>query len=129
MIKCVEKTSNLHFYFHDIVSGKSPTNIKITGPPDGTAFSFGTTVMMDDPLTEGPEPTAKLVGRAQVLYAIAAQQDVSLLLVMNLAFMEGKYNGSSISILGRKLVFNDIREMPVDCLGLLVDMHWHTQLS
>ncbi|XP_031284885.1 dirigent protein 22-like [Pistacia vera] len=112
-IKRTEKTSHLHFYFHDIVGGKNPTAVKIAGPLNSTGYGFGSTLMMDDALTEGPERTSKLVGRAQGLYAIAAQEDVSLLMVVNFAFMEGEYNGSSISILGRNPVLNDVREMPI----------------
>ncbi|XVE69520.1 hypothetical protein DITRI_Ditri09bG0158700 [Diplodiscus trichospermus] len=112
-IKRVEKTSHLHFYFHDVVSGKSPSAVKIAGPPNSTAYGFGATTVIDDALTEGPELSSKLVGRAQGMYAIAAKKDLSLLMVMNFAFIEGTYNGSSISILGRNPVFNDVREMPV----------------
>ena len=36
-----------------------------------------------------------------------------MLIVLNFAFTEGKYNGSSISILGRNPIFDDVREMPV----------------
>ncbi|KAK2636933.1 hypothetical protein Ddye_031725 [Dipteronia dyeriana] len=107
------KMSHLHFYFHDIVSGKNATAVRIAGPPNSTAYGFGSTVMIDDPLTDGPDLTSKLVGRAQGMYAIASQRDISLLLVMNLAFLDGKYNGSSISILGRNPVFDDVREMPI----------------
>lgn len=34
-------------------------------------------------------------------------------MAMNFAFMDGKYNGSTLSILGRNSVFSDVREMPV----------------
>ncbi|XP_022764449.1 dirigent protein 22-like [Durio zibethinus] len=112
-IKRVEKTSHLHFYFHDVTSGKKPSAVKIAGPANSSAYGFGATMMMDDALTEGPDISSKLVGRAQGLYAIAAQEEVSLLMVMNFAFIEGTYNGSSISILGRNPVFNDVREMPI----------------
>lgn len=113
-IKRVEKTSHLHFYFHDIVSGKKPSVVKIAGPSNSSSgYGFGTTMMMDDALTEGPEIKSKLVGRAQGIYALAAQEDLSLLMVMNFAFIEGNYNGSSISILGRNPVLNDVREMPI----------------
>ncbi|EOY17609.1 Disease resistance-responsive family protein [Theobroma cacao] len=112
-IKRVEKTSHLHFYFHDVISGKQPSVVKIAGPPNSTGYGFGATMIMDDALTEGPEISSKLVGRAQGMYAIAAQEELSLLMVMNFAFIEGTYNGSSISILGRNPVLNDIREMPI----------------
>lgn len=112
-IKHEEKMSHLHFYFHDILSGKHPSAVRIAGQTDSTITNFGTTMMIDDALTEGLKPTSKLVGRAQGLYAIACQSEIALLMVMNLAFIEGKYNGSSISILGRNPVFNNVREMPI----------------
>ena len=40
-------------------------------------------------------------------------------MVMNFAFMEGKYNGSNLSVLGRNRIFSEVREMPiVDGSGL-----------
>ncbi|XP_057513436.1 dirigent protein 22-like [Actinidia eriantha] len=103
------KMTHLHFYFHDIVSGKNPTAIRIAGPKN----AFGTTVMTDDPLTEGLEPGSKVVGRAQGIYALASQHDSGLLMVMNFAFVEGRFNGSALSILGRNRVLDPVREMPV----------------
>ena len=50
---------------------------------------FGLVNIFDDPLTEGPEPTSKLVGRAQGLYGSAGQQEVGLLLARNLVFTVG----------------------------------------
>ncbi|KAK8508206.1 hypothetical protein V6N13_055655 [Hibiscus sabdariffa] len=112
-IKHVEKRSHLHFFFHDVISGNKPSAVKIAGPTNSSAYGFGATMMMDDALTEGAEISSKLVGRAQGIYAIAAQEELALLMVMNLAFTEGAYNGSSISVLGRNPVFNDEREMPI----------------
>ncbi|XVE96161.1 hypothetical protein REPUB_Repub02eG0197700 [Reevesia pubescens] len=74
---------------------------------------FGALVMMDDPLTAATERNSKLVGKAQGIYASAAQDEVGLLMVMNFAFMEGKYNSSSISLLGRNTVLSTVREMPI----------------
>ncbi|OWM69255.1 hypothetical protein CDL15_Pgr025442 [Punica granatum] len=34
-------------------------------------------------------------------------------MAMNFAFVEGKYNGSSLTVLGRNPVFDAVREMPV----------------
>ena len=75
--------------------------------------TFGDVFVMDDPLTVGPEPSSKLVGRAQGIYASAWQEEVGLLMVMNFAFMEGKYNGSTLSVLGRNTIFSEVREMPI----------------
>ncbi|KAJ9190598.1 hypothetical protein P3X46_001783 [Hevea brasiliensis] len=111
--KRMEKMTRLNFYFHDVLSGSSPTAILIAGPSSKMANKFGSTFMIDDPLTEGPEPTSKLVGRAQGMYSLASQHDIGLLMVMDFAFVEGMYNGSTLSILGRNPVLNTVREMPI----------------
>ncbi|KAJ8641616.1 hypothetical protein MRB53_018310 [Persea americana] len=54
----------LHFYFHDIVSSRADNK--------QMALMFGTVFMMDNALTEGPEPASKMAGRAQGLYASAS---------------------------------------------------------
>lgn len=45
---------------------------------------FGYVVMMDDPLTEGSDLRSKTVGRAQGMYASAAQDELALLMVINI---------------------------------------------
>ncbi|XP_009775777.1 dirigent protein 22-like [Nicotiana tabacum] len=110
-----EKLSHLHFYFHDIVSGKNPTAVKIAeaAMTNRSSTGFGLMAMIDDPLTVGPEPNSKLVGRAQGIYAQASLNDIGLLMALNFAFVEGKYNGSTLSILGRNSVMSTVREMPI----------------
>jgi hypothetical protein len=110
-----EKLSHLKFYWHDTLSGKNPTTVTII-PPSlklNTTTYFGSVNMFDDPLTLGPQLSSKLVGKAQGFYASASQDDFGFLMAMNLAFIEGKYNGSSITILGRNSGINKVREMPV----------------
>ncbi|XP_058734454.1 dirigent protein 19-like [Vicia villosa] len=110
-----EKLSHFKFYWHDIVSGKNPSSIMVVAPPMklNTTTGFGLVRMIDNPLTLGPELSSKLVGKSQGFYASACQDEVGLLMSMNLAFVEGKYNGSSITILGRNPVYDKVREMPV----------------
>ncbi|XP_020213016.1 dirigent protein 22 [Cajanus cajan] len=110
-----EKLSHLHFYFHDIVSGPKPTAVRVAEAriTNTSSTLFGVVVMADDPLTVGPEPGSKVVGRAQGIYGSAAQDETGLLMIMNLAFTEGKYNGSTLSMLGRNTVFSAVREMPI----------------
>ncbi|XP_077239002.1 dirigent protein 22-like [Tasmannia lanceolata] len=110
-----EKLSHLRFFWHDIVSGPNPTVVQIASAPStrNSSTFFGSLSMIDDPLTEGPDLSSKLLGRAQGFYASASQQEVGLLMAMNFAFIEGKYNGSTISIMGRNTVFSSVREMPV----------------
>ncbi|XP_057450426.1 dirigent protein 22-like [Lotus japonicus] len=110
-----EKLSHLHFYFHDILSGPKPTAVTVaTAQMTNTSSTFfGMVNMADDPLTVGPEPESKLLGKAQGIYGAAAQQEVGLLMVMNFAFSEGKYNGSTLSMLGRNTPLSAVREMPI----------------
>ncbi|KAJ6864581.1 hypothetical protein NC651_035208 [Populus alba x Populus x berolinensis] len=110
-----EKLSHLHFYFHDIVSGKNPTAVRIARADmtNTSSTGFGMVAMIDDPLTMTPELSSKLVGRAQGFYASASQNDIGLLMTMNFVFMEGKHNGSTLSVLGRNSVFSTVREMPI----------------
>ncbi|CAL9178282.1 unnamed protein product, partial [Musa hybrid cultivar] len=120
-----EKLSHLRFYWHDVVSGPDPTAVTVAraaaSSTNASASGFGTVVMIDDPMTVGPELSSRLVGRAQGFYALAAKEETALLMAMNLAFVEGKYNGSTIAVLGRNAVFSDVREMPVvGGSGLLV---------
>ncbi|KAL8122045.1 hypothetical protein AgCh_018686 [Apium graveolens] len=109
-----EKISHFRVYWHDIVSGRAPTSVSVVQPYDkNSTTAFGMIQMIDNPLTEGPDVKSKLIGRAQGFYGSAAQENVSLLMSMNFAFCEGKYNGSTITVFGRNEVFNKVREMPV----------------
>ncbi|XP_054785090.1 dirigent protein 22-like [Prosopis cineraria] len=108
-----EKLSHFRFYWHDIVSGHNPTSIPVVPPPVNSTTAFGLLNMIDNPLTMGPKMSSKMVGRAQGFYASASQSEIGLLMAMNFAFIEGKYNGSTITVLGRNPVFNKVREMPV----------------
>lgn len=110
-----QKLTHLHFFFHDNVSGKNATVVRIAQPIN--AFkppTFGRLNMVDNLLTEGPNPTtSKPVGRAQGLYGTASQEEPALLMVFNFFFTGGDYNGSSLTVLGRNPVLNPVREMAV----------------
>ncbi|XP_010912513.1 dirigent protein 22-like [Elaeis guineensis] len=110
-----QKLSHLRLFWHDLVSGPDPTAVRVAqaASANKSATGFGTLVMIDDALTVGPEPTSKLVGRAQGFFALASKEEKALLMSMNFAFIEGKYNGSTVTILGRNAVFSEVREMPV----------------
>ncbi|XP_047163209.1 pterocarpan synthase 1-like [Vigna umbellata] len=107
-----EKLSHLHFFFHDILSSPNPTAVRVV-EPHTTNSSFGLITMADDPLTVGPEPGSKVVGKAQGIYGSAAQEEIGFLMIMNLVFTEGKFNGSTLSLLGRNAVLSTVREMPI----------------
>ncbi|XP_023873165.1 dirigent protein 23 [Quercus suber] len=110
-----EKVSRLHFYFHDTLSGKNPSVVEVAeaSMTKKSPSLFGLPNIFDDPLTEGPEPTSMLVGRAQGLYGSTGQQELSLLVAMNSVFTTGKFNGCSLTILGRNAALQPLREMPI----------------
>ncbi|KAJ8760079.1 hypothetical protein K2173_010935 [Erythroxylum novogranatense] len=84
-----EKLSHFKIYWHDIITGPSPSSIQIVPPPKNTSrLAFGLVRMMDNPLTLGPELSSKMVGRAQGFYAQASQEGVGLLMAMNFGFIE-----------------------------------------
>ncbi|KAL9425559.1 hypothetical protein AB3S75_032507 [Citrus x aurantiifolia] len=110
-----QKLSHLHFYLHDKVSGQNATAVRVAqaAMTNQSPTFFGAVIMFDDALTMEPERSSKLVGRAQGMYGSASQTETGLAVVMNFAFMEGKYNGSTLSVMGRNAVFSTVREMPI----------------
>lgn len=109
-----EKLAHFRLYWHDIVDGPNPTAVTIVKPPSNSSQTrFGLIRMIDNPLTQGPESSSKLLGRAQGFYASASQEDISLLMAQNFAFVEGKYNGSTIALMGRNSILNKVRELSV----------------
>jgi len=111
----LEKISHLHFYFHDLVAGKNVTAVEVASAPttNSSATQFGMVRVMDDWLTEGPEANSKMVGRAQGIYVSSGQEVVHLLMATTFVFQSGKYNGSTLSMLGKNAVFDQVREMPI----------------
>ncbi|KAJ7967190.1 Dirigent protein [Quillaja saponaria] len=110
-----ENITKLQFYFHDTLSGKNPSAIRVAEAVDTDKYPtlFGMLMMADDPLTEKPDPNSKLVGRAQGLYGSASQQEFGLIMAMNFEFVDGIYKGSSISIFGKNSIMKPLRELPI----------------
>nr|CAB3459541.1 unnamed protein product [Digitaria exilis]CAB3502601.1 unnamed protein product [Digitaria exilis] len=99
-------TTHIKVYWHDVVAEAAVTNTSKT--------FFGLVVVIDDPLTDGPElNSSRLLGRAQGTYIAAGKDEGALLMAMNFVFQAGKYNGSTVAIMGRNAVFHAVREMPV----------------
>jgi hypothetical protein len=111
----LEKISHLHFYFHDILEGTNVTAVQVASAPatNSSLTQFGMVTVMDDWLTEGPEATSKMVGRAQGIYVSSCQEKVQLLMATTFVFESGKYNGSTLSMVGKNAVFDKVREMPI----------------
>ncbi|KAI5647871.1 hypothetical protein M9H77_33876 [Catharanthus roseus] len=108
-----EVVTTLQFYFHDILSGRNPTAVQIVPPSRSSTTSFGLLNMVDDPLTIGPDPNSKLVGRARGMYGSAGQTDFGLIMVMSFVFTDGIYDGSSFSLLSINPAGDPVREMAI----------------
>jgi len=113
--KVEEKTSDLHFYFHDTVSGKNVTTMPVARA-NGTNSSpnlFGLVVVIDDIVTKGPEPTSQLLGRMQGLYTLSGLEEPAMQMVVTLVFSSGQYNGSTLSVVGINPIYHPVREIPI----------------
>ncbi|TKY49656.1 Dirigent protein 21 [Spatholobus suberectus] len=108
-----QKLTHLHFYYHDIRNDNNPTIVQIIDTPKNVPNGFGSTFMMDDTMTEGPELSSKHIGRAQGLFGLASLQDLGMFMLTNFAFTEGDYAGSTLSMLGRNPISEQNREMPI----------------
>jgi hypothetical protein len=114
-----EKETHLRFYWHDVMSGPSPTVARVAeaATTNASATSFGAVYVMDDPLTEGPDLAAastRVVGRAQGMYVCAGKDSLSLLMAMTFVFLDGSaYNGSSVAVVGPNQAAMAVREMAV----------------
>ncbi|KAG2313860.1 hypothetical protein Bca4012_064497 [Brassica carinata] len=108
-----EKLTHFKVYWHDILSGPSPSSIRIQPPVVNSTTYFGGITMIDNALTAKVEMNSTLIGQAQGFYAGAAQKELGFLMAMNFAFKTGKYNGSTITILGRNTAMSEVREMPI----------------
>ena len=113
-----EKETHLRVFWHDVVSGgpNVSTVVQVAGGPssNASATGFGSVVVIDDPLTEGPDLNSSTpLGRAQGTYISAGKDEVALLMNMNFVFQAGAYNGSTVAIMGRNPVFDAVREMAV----------------
>jgi hypothetical protein len=114
-------TTHLQFYMHDTVTasaGSAATAARaVRGPapaPDNPINRFGDLYVIDDPLTEGPDlASSRAVGRAQGFYLMASRSADQLLLSANMVFTAGKYNGSSVTLMGRDAILVEVRELPV----------------
>ncbi|XP_006663863.3 dirigent protein 22-like [Oryza brachyantha] len=105
-------TTHIKVYWHDVVSGADPTAVQVAKA--ATKGYFGVAMVIDDPLTEGPDINSSApVGRAQGTYISAGKDKVALLMNMNFVFQSGSYNGSTVAIMGRNEVFSAVREMAI----------------
>ncbi|KAK6913688.1 4Fe-4S ferredoxin-type, iron-sulfur binding domain [Dillenia turbinata] len=96
------KQTNLVFYVHDYLGGKQITGVTVAGKsgPTSDILQFGTMVVVDDAVTEGPSIESKEIGRAQGLYINSQLDGKAIYLVFSIVFTEGEFKGSTLEIQG-----------------------------
>ncbi|KAJ4771056.1 Dirigent protein [Rhynchospora pubera] len=112
----VEKQSHFRFYWHDKISGRNQTSVRVADAPEfkkSISTNFSDVYVFDDPLRTGPDKNSKLVGRAKGIYLEAGLYKIELLVAMNFVFTDGKYNGSTIAVFGHNEALATVREMPI----------------
>ncbi|KAJ0810398.1 putative dirigent protein [Helianthus annuus] len=108
------RISNFRFYGHIIFGGPNATVVNVVPPRVNVKKrSYGLVNMMDIPLTKTPESGSKLLGRVQGIDGRAWHEKLVQLMAMNIVFFTKKYNGSTLTLLGRNPMSDEVREMPV----------------
>ncbi|XP_022138013.1 dirigent protein 11-like [Momordica charantia] len=109
------KHTNIVFYVHDYFTGEDASAIAVAGTkgPKSTILEFGTLVVVDDPVTEGPEIGSPEIGRAQGMYVNSKLDGKGLYMVFSVVFTGGEFRGSSLEIQGSDLFTMKEREFGV----------------
>ncbi|EER90680.1 hypothetical protein BDA96_01G045900 [Sorghum bicolor] len=114
-----EKTTHLHFFLHDTLSGKDPSAVLIgraagRDPRPYVPVPFSSLYAADDLLTEGPSPQSKVVGNAQGLWVSSGRGKLSLVLGMDFELTDGPFNGSAFVVYSRNTVTRPVgRELAI----------------
>ncbi|KAK6918845.1 Dirigent protein [Dillenia turbinata] len=101
---------------HDRESGDSITTVPIAGiPPVKKWFlgRFGTTFVIDDLLTETPDRSSPVVGRARGIYVNSAVAGTDIHFLFSVVFSNKEFNGSSLEIQGANEILRRFREVSV----------------
>ncbi|KAL0386879.1 UNVERIFIED_CONTAM: Dirigent protein 11 [Sesamum radiatum] len=95
--------------------GENPTVWKVaqSNLTDVLPSAFGLVSVVDNLVTSGPEIESREVGRIQGLIGLADFHEKALVMLLNVVFTEGEYKGSTLSILGRNPLDDEVREVPV----------------
>ncbi|KAL0463656.1 UNVERIFIED_CONTAM: Dirigent protein 1 [Sesamum latifolium] len=110
-----EKVAKLRFYIQDVLGGPNATIWEVARS-DITSLShttFGQIRVLDDLITAEPDRNSEKLGRAQGLITSADLRESALAMNLNFVFTAGKYNGSTLCILGRNPIDSMNRELPV----------------
>ncbi|XP_072965565.1 pterocarpan synthase 1-like [Typha angustifolia] len=95
-----EKYTHLRVFLHEVSRGPNATIYTIASLNNKSPSKFGDINVVDAPLREGPEPSSRLIGRAEGVETGVDMDRKGALSLMTLKFTAGEYEGSAISLLG-----------------------------
>ncbi|OMO66423.1 Plant disease resistance response protein [Corchorus olitorius] len=112
------KETKISAYFHDYFSVQytpNATDVVVVGFPgmNWNYTKFGTLLVLDDLVTEGPEPTSATVGRLQGMYVPTSFDGAYVSMYFSLVFNNKAYNGSTLQIQGTVDQFASVMEFSV----------------
>lgn len=100
-----------HFYIH-LLPGRTQVLVaKSDIPVPGSFYNFGSVVVVDNLITEGPNITSNPVGKAQGVMTV--MNSLTVVWAANIVFTAGEYNGSSVAFLGPDDITQPIREVSI----------------
>ncbi|KAM0024395.1 putative dirigent protein [Helianthus debilis subsp. tardiflorus] len=96
------KQTNLVLYVHDNHTGDDKSAMTIAGKdgPTTSIMHFGTLLAHDAPVTLGPDPRSKEVGRAQGMYINSQLDGKALYMIFSIMFNDEDYKNSTLEIQG-----------------------------
>ncbi|KAJ3681445.1 hypothetical protein LUZ60_015934 [Juncus effusus] len=112
-LPAVEKKTHISFYFNEVIAGAPNATDFIVAGPNKTSYAFTDVTVYDDPMRETEDLNSLLLGRVQGLVAYTSMVDLSAITLENIVFTTGKYEGSTLSILGWLPNITDWIERPV----------------
>lgn len=108
-------TPTFRVYLHEILSGPNATlyevgraSISSTSPTN-----FGIVRVADDFITAGPGPNSQNLGRNQGHVINSGLNEVAITVEFNFLFTAGEFRGSSLTVVGRKLLLGVNQEIPI----------------
>ncbi|KAJ7956511.1 Dirigent protein [Quillaja saponaria] len=113
------KVTRLQFFLHDNAGIPNPDTILVArrldnfNSSDPVEAAFGNVFVRDNPLTLTPDINSKLIGRSQGIAALSSHHNERSLLNAVTFVFNGAFNGSSVSVVGRNPVLNEVRELPI----------------
>ncbi|KAL0430069.1 UNVERIFIED_CONTAM: Dirigent protein 11 [Sesamum radiatum] len=110
-----EKVAKLRFYVQDVLGGPNATiwEVARSNITSISHTTFGQIRVLDNLITAEPDRNSEKLGRAQGIITSADLRESALAMNLNFVFTAGKYNGSTLCILGRNAIDTMNRELPV----------------